>query len=74
MPLPIFPPAGPVENGRSLDSPRPAEHVGSRTLRPGQRIIAGRVFYPAAWLDQATGTGTDLLSRMLARVDAPDAR
>ena len=74
MPLPIFPPAATVETGPSLVPPRPAEHVGSRTRRPGQRIIAGRVFYSAAWLDQAISTGTDPLSGMLARVDAPDAR
>jgi hypothetical protein len=45
-----------------------------RLLRPGQRIIAGRAFYSAAWLDQATSTFPDPLSGMLARVDVPDAR
>jgi len=61
MSTPIFSRAAPVEIGPSLVPPRAAEHVGSRPLRPGQRIIAGRVFYSAAWLDQATSTFSEPL-------------
>ena len=39
--------------GPSLVPLRAAGRLGSRALRPGQRIVAGHVFYSAAWLDQA---------------------
>jgi hypothetical protein len=55
MSRPFFSPAAPVEIGSSLVPLRAPEHHGSRALRPGQRIVAGRVFYSAAWLDLAAG-------------------
>ena len=55
MSRPFFSPSAPVEMGTSLVPLRAAERVGSRALLPGQRIVAGRVFYSAAWLDQAAG-------------------
>jgi hypothetical protein len=36
--------------------PRHAQHPRRCELEPGLRIIEGRVFYSAAWLDQATRT------------------
>ena len=50
----IFSPVAAVDVDVSVDAPPAARHAGRRTLTPGQRIIDGRVFYSAAWLDQAT--------------------
>ena len=56
MSRPIFSPVAAPELGvSSLPAPQ-AERLGHRTFTPGQRIIDGRVFYSAAWLDQASST------------------
>ena len=52
MSRPIFSRAAPVEVGVSF-LPVP------RTCKPGQRIIEGRVFYSAAWLDRAASTPSE---------------
>jgi len=52
MSRPIFSRAAPVEIGVSPVPLARAQHPGPRELRPGQRLIDGRVFYSAAWLDQ----------------------
>ena len=54
MSRPIFSRAAPVEIGVSPVPPARAQHPGPHDLTPGQRLIDGRVFYSAAWLDQAT--------------------
>ena len=56
MSRPIFPPVAAAEAGVCRDAPPTAQHAGYRRLTPGQRLIDGRVFYSAAWLDQATST------------------
>lgn len=48
-----------VEVGVSSLPLKRANHSGSPTLTPGQRIIAGRAFYSAAWRDLATSTVSD---------------
>jgi len=55
MSRPIFSPAAPVEVGVSSAPPPRAQHPGRHNLKPGQRLIDGRVFYSAAWLDQVAG-------------------
>jgi len=52
MSRPIFSRRAPVEVGGSPVPPARAQHPGPRDLMPGQRLINGRVFYSAAWLDQ----------------------
>jgi len=49
-------PVAPVEVGVSCVPPQEAPHLGHRALTPGDRLIDGRVFYSAAWLDRATTT------------------
>lgn len=57
MPRPIFSWAAPVEVGVSfLPVPR-TQRPGC--CKPGQRIIEGRVFYSAAWLDRAASTPSE---------------
>ncbi len=67
MPRALFSPAARVGIGPSLIPLPAAEHLGERTLRPGQRIIDGRVFYSAAWLDQVTSTFSDPLYAAMTR-------
>ena len=55
----IFSPLTAVEAGVSHDPPAAVHGARHRTLTPGQRIIDGRNFYSAAWLDQATGTRSE---------------
>ena len=52
MSRPIFSRGAPVEIGVSPVPPPRAQHPGPHELTPGQRLIDGRVFYSAAWLDQ----------------------
>ena len=59
MPRSILSPVAALEVGVSFVPPTRTLHPGSRTLTPGQRISAGRAFYSAAWLDQATSTLLD---------------
>jgi hypothetical protein len=54
MSRPIFSCAAPVEVSVSSAPPPRAQHRGRHKLKPGQRLIDGRLFYSAAWLDQAT--------------------
>ena len=57
MSKPIFSLATPVEVRVSfLPVPR-AQRPGC--CKPGQRIIEGRVFYSAAWLDRAASTPSE---------------
>ena len=51
MSRPIFSPVAAPELDASSPSPQ-AECLRHRTFTPGQRIVDGRVFYSAAWLDQ----------------------
>ena len=53
MSRPIFSPAAELERGISAVPLPRVQHRGHRTLTAGQRLIDGRIFYSAAWLDQA---------------------
>jgi hypothetical protein len=66
----FFSPAAPVELGPSIVPPPQAQRVGIRTLRPGYRIVAGHVFYSAAWLDETAGGFSEPLA---TPVDVPEA-
>ena len=54
MSRPIFSSVAALELSISPVPPPQALFLGYRTLTPGQRLIDGRLFYSAAWLDQAT--------------------
>ena len=52
----IFSPAEAVTVDLVIAPPRQAQHSRRCELEPGLRIIEGRLFYSAAWLDQAACT------------------
>jgi len=54
----ILSPAAVVEVGVSSLPLTRTQPRGSRTLRTAQRIIVGRAFDSAAWLDQATSASS----------------
>jgi hypothetical protein len=56
MSRPIFSPVATL--GLSISSVRPSQvrYPRHHGLTPGQRVVDGRVFYSAAWLDQVTST------------------
>ena len=56
MSRPIFSAAPAVTVDLVIAPPRQAQHARRCELEPGLRIIAGRVLYSAAWLDQAART------------------
>jgi hypothetical protein len=56
MSRPIFSAAAAVTAGVVIAPPGQAQHPRRFELEPGLRTIEGRVFYSAAWLDQATHT------------------
>jgi hypothetical protein len=56
MSRPIFSAAAAVTVDVLIAPPRQAQHPRPCELEPGLRIIEGRVYYSAAWLDQATRT------------------
>jgi hypothetical protein len=43
-------------------------------LGPGQRIVAGRVLYSAAWIDETASSSSELLDAAMPYVDGPDVR
>jgi hypothetical protein len=63
MSRPIFSPVAALELGASFSPPAQAEHRGRFKLRPGQRMIDGRVFYSAAWLDRASSSSFESPAR-----------
>ena len=56
MSRPIFSPVATLDLDNSPVPLPQDQHLGHHTLTPGQRIVDGRVFYSATWLDQATST------------------
>jgi hypothetical protein len=56
MSRPIFSAAAAVTVDVLIPPPGQAQHPRRFELEPGLRIIEGRVFYSAAWLDRATHT------------------
>jgi len=63
MSRPIFSPVAVLEFGISPVPPPQVLFLGHRTLTPGQRLVDGRLFYSAAWLDQATSMHPEPLAR-----------
>jgi hypothetical protein len=62
----IFSPVTPKPVGVSSLAPLP----GQAGRKPGQRTIAGRVFYSAAWLDQTTSIVSTAPAPMSLRAGA----
>jgi len=56
MSRPIFSAAAAVTVDVVIPPSGQAQHTRRCELEPGLRVIEGRVFYSAAWLDQATHT------------------
>ena len=74
MSRPISSPSAPVQVGPCLVPLLQAKRPGSRTLRPGYRIVAGRIFYSAAWLDETGSSFWEPLGAMATPVGVADAR
>ena len=56
MSRPIFSAAAAVTVDRVIAPPPQPQQLPRFELEPGLRMIAGRVFYSAAWLDQAANS------------------